>query len=223
MGNSVSLKLFHCHEARSMRSLWLINELGLDIDVILCAFGPELRSDDYLAHHPLGRVPCLIDDELTLFESGAIAEYLCETYDNGRLWREPGHPERPQWLQWVHYAETLTVHSASLTQQAIAISDPELRSATVRKLETKRLQKAIEVLEAHLESRSYLLDSGFSAADVGVGYSLHVGGLFTDLSVFPKVYAYYNRLASRDAFKRSLPEAGAANKIYTQDNYWLAP
>ncbi|WP_290702105.1 glutathione S-transferase family protein [Amphritea sp.] len=217
----MALTLFHCHEARSMRTLWLINELGLDVEVVLFAFGRELRSDDYLAHHPLGRVPCLIDNELTLFESGAIAEYLCETYDKGELWREPGNLERPQWLQWVHYAETLTVHSASLTQQAIAISDPELRSATVRKLETKRLEKAIEVLESHLVNREYLLDSGFSAADVGVGYSLHVGRLFTDLSVFPKVYAYYNRLASREAFKQSLPEADAPNKIYTQDNYWL--
>lgn len=206
-----------------MRSLWLIHELGLEVDVVVYAFGRELRSDDYLAHHPLGRVPCLIDDKLTLFESGAIAEYLCETYDNRGLWREPGNPERPQWLQWVHYAETLTVHSANLTQQAIAINDPELRSATVRKLETKRLEKAIGVLETHLVNRSYLLDSGFSAADVGVGYSLHVGRLFTDLSVFPNVYAYYNRLASRDAFKNSLPEPGAENKIYTQENYWLAP
>ena len=206
-----------------MRSLWLINELGLEVDVVVYAFGRELRSDDYLAHHPLGRVPCLLDDQLTLFESGAIAEYLCETYDNCRLWRAPGNSERPQWFQWVHYAETLTVHSANLTQQAIAINDPELRSVTVRKLETKRLEKAIEVLENHLESRDYLLDSGFSAADVGVGYSLHVGRLFTDLSVFPKVNAYYNRLASREAFKNSLPESGAANKIYTQDNYWLAP
>ncbi|WP_293264737.1 glutathione S-transferase family protein [Neptunomonas sp.] len=215
------LKLFHCHEARSMRSLWLIHELKLDVEVETFSFGRALRTDDYLSHHPLGRVPCLVDGELTLFESGAIAEYLCETYDSGSLWRGLGHKERPEWLQWVHYAETITVHAASLTQQAIAISDPLLRSATVQKLETRRLEKAIEVLERQLQDRDYLLASGFSAADVGVGYSLHVGRLFTDIEAFPKVAAYYQRLSSREAFKQSLPAADAKNKIYTQSNYWL--
>lgn len=223
----MSLKLFHCHEARSMRSLWLINELNLELDLITLSFGEATRSEEYLACHPLGRVPCLQDGDLTLFESGAIAEYLCETYDakadDGRyqLWRAPGDPERAQWLQWLHYAETITVHAASLTQQAIAIYDPKLRSATVQKLETRRLQKAIEVIEQHLENREYLLDIGFSAVDVGIGYSLHVGRLFTDISVYPNVSAYYKRLSERPAFEQSLPELGAKNKIYTQENYWL--
>lgn len=217
----MTLKLFHCHESRSMRSLWLLHELGLNIDLVVLAFGPDLHNDDYLAHHPLGRVPCLVDGELTLFESGAIAEYLCETYDDGTLWREPGHPERPHWLQWLHYAETLCVHAANLTQQAIVIFDPALRSPTVRKLETRRLEKAITVLEKHLEYRDYLLSSGFSAVDIHVGYSLHVARLFTDLSAFPKAAAYYQRLANREAFKRSLPAPDAVNKIYHQDNYWL--
>ncbi|BBB30457.1 glutathione S-transferase family protein [Neptunomonas japonica] len=217
----MALKLFHCHEARSMRSLWLINELKLDVDVVLFSFGRALRSDDYLSRHPLGRVPCLEDGELTLFESGAIAEYLCEIYDDGVLWRAPGHKERPEWLQWIHYAETMTVHAANLTQQAIVISDPALRSPTVQKLETRRLGKAIEVLESQLQDRDYLLASGFSAADVGVGYSLHVGRLFTDIEAYPNVAAYYQRLSSREAFKQSLPAMDAEHKIYTQQNYWL--
>ena len=212
----MSLKLFHCHEARSMRSLWLIHELNLELDLITLSFGGSTRSEQYLACHPLGRVPCLVDGDLTLFESGAITEYLCETYDNGELWRAPGHSERAQWLQWLHYAETMTVHAASLTQQAIAIFEPQLRSVTVQKLETRRLQKAIEVIETHLSGRDYLLESGFSAVDVGIGYSLHVGRLFTDISIYPNVCAYYQRLSKREAFLKSLPEEGAKDRIYTQ-------
>lgn len=217
----MALTLYHCHEARSMRSLWLINELQLEVELVIFAFGPAMRTEDLLSHHPLGRVPCLIDGELTLFESGAITEYLCETYDDKNLWRAPGHLERAQWLQWLHYAETIAVHAASLTQQAIALNDPALRSAIVQKLETRRLQKAIEVLEAHLEDKEYLLASGFSAVDVGVGYSLHVARLFTDLSVYPKVSAYYKRLGERAAFQKSLPAADAEHRIYIEENYWL--
>ncbi|MFT5705928.1 MAG: glutathione S-transferase [Oceanospirillaceae bacterium] len=218
----MALKLFHCHEARSMRSLWLINELKLDVEVVTLAFGRAMRSDDYLAQHPLGRVPCLVDGDLTMFESGAINEYLCEEYgSNSELWRPPGHVERAHWLQWMHYAETITVHAASLTQQAIAIADPALRSVTVQKLETRRLQKAVEVIEHSLQNQQYLLASGFCAADVAVGYSLHVARLFTDISEYPKVSEYYQCLASRAAFKASLPAPDAENRIYTQANYWL--
>lgn len=218
------LKLFHCHEARSMRSLWLINELRLPAEIVTLSFGEELRSEEYLSRHPLGRVPCLMDGEVTLFESGAITEYLCEKYDtHALLWRAPGHAERPAWLQWLHFAETMTVHIASLTQQAIVIYEDAMRSPTVRKLETRRLEKAIAVLEAELESQDYLLPSGFSAVDIGIGYSLHVARLFTDLSQFPIAQAYYQRLAERSAFQASLPEPGAKNLIYTAENYWLEP
>lgn len=219
----MGLTLYHCQEARSMRSLWLINELNLDAEVITLSFGEELRSEEYMSRHPLGRVPCLVDGDTTLYESGAITEWLCENYDTKNLWRKPGDPERAEWLQWLHYAETICVHVASLTQQQIVIFDPELRSPTVRKLETRRLEKAIEVLETQLENQDYLLKSGFSGADIGVGYSLHAGRLFTDISVFPNVSRYYERLSKRPAFQLSLPEPGATNLIYTEENYWMEP
>lgn len=124
-------KLYHCDGARSMRSLWLLHELGLEFELVTLPFSMAgLRTPDYLAVSPLGRVPCLVDGDLTLFESGAIAQYLCETYDDGRLHRAPGHPERPAWLQWLHYAETVAAHGASLVQQQVFVP-PEQRSPVV--------------------------------------------------------------------------------------------
>jgi len=58
----------------------------------------QLRSPEYLSIHPLGRVPALVDGDVTVFESGAICQYLCETYDDGTLGRAPGHKERAEWL-----------------------------------------------------------------------------------------------------------------------------
>ena len=85
---------------------------------------------------------------------------MCETYDDGKLHRPPGHPERAEWLQWVHYAETIAVHSAALVQQQVFIA-PDKRSEVVIKLESKRLEKALEVLDQNLASRDYVLRSGF--------------------------------------------------------------
>ena len=166
-----------------------------------------LRAPEYLAIHPLGRVPCLVDDGQTIFESGAIAQYLCEKYDDGRLGRGPDHPERYEWLQWIHYAETVAVHGASLVQQSVFIPE-EQRSPIVQKLESRRLEKAVEVLDNHLKDRDYLLASGFSAADVNVGYSIYLGDQFVSFDAFPTAMAYYARLRERPAFQASVPKKG---------------
>ncbi len=204
------ITLYHCANARSMRSLWLLNELGLDFELVEMPFHVKhLRTPEYLSVHPLGRVPCLVDGDLTLFESGAIAQYLCEQYDDGTLGRAPGHPERVDWLQWLHYAETVAVHGASMVQQTVIIAEPD-QSPVVKKLETRRLEKSLEVLNEHLSEREYLLTGGFTAPDTNVGYSVHLGSKFTDLAAFPHVKAYYERLTARPAFQASLPTGAAA-------------
>jgi len=196
--------LYHCPESRSQRSLWLLEELGLEFELVELPFSQKvLRGPEYLAIHPLGRVPCLVDGDLTLFESGAITQYLCETYDDGTLHRGPGHPERWQWLQWVHYAETVAVHGASMVQQTVIIA-PEHRSPVVQKLESRRLEKALGVIDDRIKDREWLLASGFSAADISVGYSIHLGQQFISIEGLPRVVEYYQRIKARPAFQRSL-------------------
>lgn len=204
------ITLYHCAGARSMRSLWLLHEMGLEFELVTIPFDMEhLRTPDYLAISPLGRVPCLVDGETRVFESGAITQYLCETYDTdesgGTLYRPPGHAERAEWLIWLHYAETIAVHGASLTQQHVFIAEED-QSPVVKKLESRRLEKSLEVLDAHLGSRDYLLASGFSAVDTNVGYSVHLARGFVPFEPFANVNAYYARLAARPAFQASLPQ-----------------
>lgn len=207
------ITLYHCAGARSMRSVWLLHELGLEFELVTLPFSMAgLRTPEYLAISPLGRVPCLVDGELRVIESGAICQYLCETYDDGELHRPPGHPERVAWLQWLHYAETIAVHGASLVQQRIFIA-PEDRSTVVQKLESRRLLKALEVIDQALGTQDYLLPSGFSAIDTAVGYSIHLASELVEIAHLGTLGAYYARLRARPAFQRSLersPLAGDA-------------
>ena len=187
-----------------MRTLWLLHELGIDFELVLLPFKMSaLRHPDYLAVHPLGRVPALMHEGRVVFESGALAQYLSHHFPKAGLGRAPDHPEWGEWLQWIHYAETIAVHAAALVQQTVFIK-PEDRSPAVADLEGKRLIKALEVLERHLEARTFMLAGGFSAADTSIGYSVHLAKGFKSLEAFANLVAYYGRICERPAFQKTL-------------------
>jgi len=198
------LTLYHCNGSRSMRSLWLLHEMGIEFELKELPFSMEgLRTPEYLSVSPLGRVPCLVDGDVSVFESGAIAQYLGEHYDpESKLHRPAGHEERTEWLIWLHYAETMAVHGASLVQQKVFIARED-RSPVVQKLESRRLEKALEVVDRQLAERDYLLKSGFSTVDTNVGYSVHLAKGFVSLDPFANVVKYYERLSARPAFKKA--------------------
>jgi len=199
------IRLHHCPQTRSMRSLWLLHELGVTFDVVEYPFDKTLRQEPYRSLNPTGRVPTLEIDDVVLTESGAIAEYLCERFPLAGLGREPDHAERAMWLNWVHFAETISQHVAALTQQHIALYDDSMRSPIVMKLEAKRLAKTLATVEQHLEG-AYLL-SDFSAADIGVGQAVYMARHFVTLDELPRVAAWFARLEARQGYQRSLPDS----------------
>ncbi len=198
------IRLHHCPQTRSMRSLWLLHELGVDFDVVEYPFDKTLREEPYRSLNPTGRVPTLEIDGVVLTESGAIAEYLCELFPQAGLGRDPSHAERPMWLNWIHFAETISQHTAALTQQHVALYDDTMRSPIVMQLEAKRLAKTLGTIEARLEG-DYLL-SDFSAADIGVGQAVYMARHFVALDAFPKVSEWFARLQARPGYLRALPE-----------------
>jgi len=205
MDRSVSITLHHCAQTRSMRSLWLLHELGVTFEVVKHGFGKNLRDPDYLLRSPAGRVPALELDGDAIFETGAITEVLCERFSPEGLGRVAGHPERAQWLIWVHFAETITQHSAALTQQHVALREDHMRSPIVMKLEAARLLKCYAALEQRLAGREYLLEGGFSAADISCGQAVYLARFFAQLDGFEAVESWYARITGREGFIASLP------------------
>lgn len=211
------IRLHHVPQARSFRILWLLEEMGERFDVVPHSFfDKSLRSPDYLALSPAGRVPALEIDGRVLFESGAITEWLCET--RGLLGRAPGDPERVDWLEWLHFSETAGQHLAALTQQHMVLREPWMRSPTVMKLEAKRLEKVLAVADRAVQGRDWLLPGGFSAVDVTMGYSALIGARFVRLDAMPALAGWLDRIAARPAFQRARARDGAP-EIYTRDFY----
>ncbi len=229
------IRLHHAPQTRSMRSLWLLHELGVDFELALQPFDKSLRSAEYLQINPAGRVPALEIDGATMFETGAITEYLCERFPDIGLGRMPGHPERRDWLVWVHFSETISQHTAALTQQHVALYEDHMRSAILTQLEPRRLAKCYAALEGHLSAKvpakvsdsvpdgcAYLLPSGFSAADISVGQAVYMARHFAAIEGFPALSNWYANLTVRPAFQASLPGPGDA-RLYAQDFYPALP
>lgn len=214
------IRLHHCHQTRSMRSLWLLYELGVEFELQVYPFDKTLREEPYRSLNPTGRVPTLEIDGLVLTESGAIAEFLCERFPKAGLGRDPGDDERAAWLNWIHFAETISQHTAALTQQHVALYEDHMRSPIIMQLEAKRLAKTLRTVEAGLVG-DYLL-SRFSAADIGVGQAVYMAGHFVELAQFPRLSDWFARLQAREAYQKALPDGSG---LYAEDFYppWEIP
>ena len=91
----MGLKLHFAPNSRASRISWLLEELALPYELNLMAFHPkDLKSDEHRARHPLGRVPVLDDGEVSIFESGAIVDYILERHKNGGLKPAVDSPHR---------------------------------------------------------------------------------------------------------------------------------
>ena len=208
------IRLHHCPQTRSMRTLWLLHELGAPFEVMEWPFDKTLRSDEFRALNPAGRVPALELDGELLWETGAITEVLCERFPAAGMGRLPGDAERSKWLIWLHFAETISQHSAALTQQHLVLYDDAMRSPIVMQIEAKRLEKCYGALEEALGE--YLLPSGFSAADVSVGQALYMAQHFARIDGFAKLSEWYARITAREAFQKALP---GETRLYERDFY----
>lgn len=216
------ITLHHVPQSRSMRVLWLLNELGIDFAVVEHPFDKSLRRPEFLSLSPAGRVPALEIEGERMFESGAMMEYLCERFPDAGLGRMPGDMDRMAWLVWLHFAETISQHTAALTQQHIMLYDDSMRSPVLMKLEAARLKKCYDAIEARLstplENRDHLLTGGFSACDIAVGQAVYMARHFARLDAHPETERWYERITAREGFRAALPgpESGL---IYQRDFY----
>jgi glutathione S-transferase len=208
----MSIVLHHVPASRSFRVLWLLQEMGLTPEIRTYAIQDgSLRTPDFLEKSPAGRIPALEIDGQVIHESGAITEYLCETRPQYGLGREVGHPERVEFLEAMHYAETAGHLIANLNLQWIFLRNPADRSDTVVKIEARRLAGALAPFESRFAKQDYILLSGFSAADTMMSFSFFAARRYVRLETFPNILAYLDRVHARPAYKAARELDGSPN------------
>jgi glutathione S-transferase len=198
------IKLYHARYTRSLRVRWLLEELGLPYELHRINFGKkEHKEPDYLAVHPLGRLPAMTDGDVAMFESGAMLQWILEKYGEGRLHPLPGSAESATYLQWFHFGEATHQPYLSTIAQHTAILPEEERIPALAEKAAEGAMDCNRMLNAHLSEHEYVAGDHFSAADIMVTYPLILSHLFGILPAdgLPHLMAYYERVAARPAFQ----------------------
>jgi glutathione S-transferase len=198
LGNA--MKIYHAPNTRSVRIVWLFEELGLPYDIERFKLGdPRMRAPEYLRVHPMGRVPALVDGDTTLVESGAIVEYVLAKYGNGRLVPAVSSPDFARYLQWLHYAEGMIMPPVNSIVVETILLPPERRNQINVDRAAKLLSRMLTAVDAGLQGREFLAGE-FSGADIMTGHACTVARrLGADVSDKPNVAAYIERLNARPA------------------------
>ncbi len=198
------LRLYHAPDARSLRPLWTLEEMGLDYELINVAFPPRVTYPDYLDLNPLGTVPTFFDDDVFMSESSGICQYLVDKYGPTPIGLTPDDSQYGEYLNFLYQSD------ATLTfPQTIVLRYTHLEP------EERRLPQAVEdysiwylsrlkYIELKLEGRAFLLGDRFTIADICVGYALFLGkSLGLDERYKPNCRRFLTALMERPAFKRA--------------------
>lgn len=199
------IKIYHAQHARSLRIIWLMEELGQEYTVETLQFAEgDLKKPEFLKIHPMGKVPAIDDNGFIMYESGAIVEYLLGKFGDHDLVPARSSRDYGRYLQWFHFAEaTMTMHVGNFVQHT-ALRPEEDRIPKVAEENAERVQVCLGLLDKELLNHDYITGNKFSAADIMVGYALHLANLFGLITdEHPKVQDYYERLKAREAYQKA--------------------
>ncbi len=189
----------------SMASRIALYEAGIEAGYHQVTLSTKRLADgsDYLAVNPMGQVPALkLDDGDVLTEGPAVLQYIADLKPGARLAPPAGTRARNKLQQWLNYIGT-EVHKAVFAMVFNPASPPEAKAFARDVLLPARYER----LSTHLKGREFLLDEGFSVADAYLVTTLNwAGPAGVDLSKWPVLAAYAQRLSARPSVARAVKE-----------------
>lgn len=173
---------------------WMLEELGQPYDTVVLAYGPEMKSPDYLAVNPMGKVPAIRHDGRVVTEAAAICAYLAEAFPQAGLQGQ----DRAAFFRWLFFAAGPVEQAVTLTSLGVTV--PAEREGTVG---FGTLSHVLDALETAVATRPFIAGEAFSAADVYVGSQVGWGMMFGTIEPRPALVAYWDRLKDRPARLRA--------------------
>lgn len=212
----------HLNNSRSQRVLWLLEELNIPYEIKRYERDREtMRAPKALeAVHPLGKSPVITDNGVTVAESGAIIEYLVNTYGKGTLVPAEGTQERLRYTYWLHYAEGslmppllmklifLRVGKGKMPFFARPVARAIAKGANDAFIDPE-IAKHLSYVNAELGKSLWFAGDAFSGADVQMSFPLEAAVARGGGGAFANIVKFLDRIHARPAYKRALERGGA--------------
>lgn len=208
-------------QSRSLRILWLLELLGVPYELEQHPRDAEtlLAPEALRRIHPLGKAPVLQDGELVLAESGAIVDYLVQTYGKGRFMPAAGTPDYWQYQRWLHYAEgslmplmlvSLLMGRAETAPMPFFARPFARRIADgVRKVWVQP-QAALHLahVDQSLQGKKWLCGDELTGADVMMSFPLQAAQKRLGTADYPEIERWLAQIAADPAWQRAEAEGG---------------
>jgi glutathione S-transferase len=219
------ITVHHLNASRSQRILWMLEELGVPYEIKPYQRLPSMQAPPELrAVHPLGKSPVITDGDRTLAESGAILEYLIDTYCNGRLRPAAGTPEHQRYTYFMHYAEgslmpllVMKLIFSRIPSRVPFLMRPVGRMIAAgadKTLLAPQIANHFAFLEGELKQREWFAGGEFTAADIQMSFPLEAAAARVGFDGrLPKLQAFIDRIRARPAYKRASERGGALTPL----------
>ena len=216
------LVVHHLENSRSQRILWLLEELGVAYEIKFYKRDEKtsLAPPELLDVHPLGKSPVVTDDDITVAESGAIAEYLLGKYDDGHLLPAEGTPERRDCTYWLHYAEgsfqplmLLSLIMNRIETAPMPFFIKPIAKGIVAKVRgnflASNVQRNLDFVESTLGKTTWLCGDKLTAADIQMSFPIEAAEVRTDLREnYPNLTGFLERIRARPAYQAAIARGG---------------
>ncbi len=192
------LTLYTNPQSRARIARWMMEETGEPYQTKVVNYGAEMKSPEYLALNPMGKVPVLVHGKAVITEGAAICAYMAAAFPKAGLQPKPGTPDHAAYLRWMFFAAGPV--EAAVTNRALGVEVPPDRQGMVG---YGSYELTMDALETALKDRSYIAGDTFTAADVYVGSQIGWGLQFKSIPERPAFVAYWDRLKDRTALARA--------------------
>ena len=191
--------IFYTHPMSRGRIVrWMLEEIGRPYRTELLEFGTTMKSPEYLAINPLGKVPAVRHGDTVVTECAAICAYLADAFPKAGLAPPPGDRSRGPYYRWMFF--TAGPVEAAIMDRMLGIEVPGDRAAQVG---YGPLETMVSALERALSESDYIAGDAFTAADVYVGSNVGWGIQFGTLEAGSGLKSYWERIGARPAAVRA--------------------
>lgn len=218
----IMIIVHHLNNSRSQRILWLLEELDVAYQVKHYQRDSEtmLAPKSLKAIHPLGKSPIITDGNEVVAESGAIIDYLSQTYGSNKLQPPFGSRDYQQYNYWLHYAEGSLMSPLLLKLVFDKVKNnampffikpvAKIISAKVmNSFVAPNIKANLDFVEAHLAKHEWFAGDMLSGADIQMSFPLEASvAKGTVKDEYPNINAFVKRIQSRPAYQRALKIGG---------------